>query len=91
MLVDLYHTGDDTFQADFDTPDGSLSFEFRHRRVLVSLIDCYPKNGETRAKARDALAADELESIRDRYGYEQELPAVLRDALAAIAKARGTP
>lgn len=52
-LLDLYMVAENDFQADFE----DATFVFRVYPTAVSLIDCWPKDGETRARARDALAA----------------------------------
>lgn len=52
-LLDVYQVSDIDIQADFD----DATFVFRIYPRMVSLIDHWPKDAETRAKARDALAA----------------------------------
>ncbi len=52
-LLDIYWVADGDFQADFD--DATFVFRVHPRRV--NLVEFWPRDAETRAKARDALAA----------------------------------
>ncbi|MCA2972247.1 MAG: hypothetical protein INH43_27330 [Acidobacteriaceae bacterium] len=66
MLVDLYATGDRTFQADFETPEGPLSFEFGppiSSGSAARVLGYWPKTPETKARAHDAFLSAMLSRI----------------------------
>lgn len=66
MLVDLYATGDRTFQAEFETPEGLLIFEFGPpitSGAAARVLDYWPRTPETKARAHDAFLSAVLACI----------------------------